>query len=1451
MSLDTSTFPKLQVSRERNLSYSSVLSEANLPIPHLVLSFNDNSNTNTCIPSSQVNVDNLILEYTEDGKKNFSADKFLTTKFLYVKDSLTLIDCYFATTAFKADKLGADFVFRDIKTLNFSITEVPDKVAFEEFLKMTPSLKTIVFDKLRADIDLLKIASKYKNIETVNFKGVDIPLQGLSTSNNTLHIDIDVFKAMPQLKSILDNKTQIALKATKKLTLDNNTPENIVSLELDNMEMSDDNLNMLIKAYPTINSLTLNNCKANDANMLSYPNLQKITVDGKKIKEHITVKVPTSTNTILNDIADYNEIKTLELLISKNVTPSSISNKANLNIENLILNFNGGGLPEFSTRVVGLNSTFNLQDTLTLINCMVDKDIYTNNKFKKLVMIIDNPNINSYNDNLLKYFNNVLKATKSLEEIEFAGYNIDFNILKTISDYKNIKKITLDGRELNLQELSFKNDFIRIDLDNSNNMELINEILLTNKKISLSVTASDYKTLQTIKDSSTHVRYLKINNMDISDNELHEILNTLPNLGSLKINNCNGITNPQSLSAYENLKALMLDDNSLFDIPGVIPDRNLLTIDLSLYDGSPILFNRYGKISALTILLDHKKKLDDINIIGTNSVTDLRIENTNQDYIIELNNGAEKFLNNFHNMNTLGITGCTPNLELFNKVKNLERLFLNKTNLYNSDLNCIPKQFNNLSVLKIRNSKNITDVSALSQLAHLISLDVSDNRIVKGIDLLLNYSPRLQGLNACNNLITNSQIEHLPTSILSDVDLSGNPITFLNFSGHVSHLDLKIERCLLSSIGFDKMYTTSQDYSKVNFRIGDSTRFEVACCNNPFLDPSKYLLGKALSFHTKKDSVHKEIMMLIDNVPEDEKRLAYITACKKYYNSPKPDVSNHTNTFNAYIGTLALMGIVNIDDDFYYCDIDNNIVPIIETDPTILLQDDTKSVSIVDSYLENPDANVHKRVHVYRMDTDEPKTLDLKNNNMLSMFIDGLKHRLPESLFFEFASKRGADVYVFELPKQLDLLDKMPSREFDKNTFANLLGNIKIKFVKEDGSSTFINIPNSRENQLGVNVEHKNKNLSTLKKLIGEEFFYLEDATDSDIVISNSNNKIDSFITFLTSHLPHEGMETGLEKAGSMQAISNSFNLNSYTSILRYGYPLQQEITEKLETLKSAMGNGQAERISNTLKRLDSAVNPAPRTNTLEIAPVNNKRGFFSSLFRRAEAPLQYNNSNTETQVDTIETIKEDLKSSAEIIMNGISTSKLTQDILNDYANKLRTYIDVAKHKLESCINNGNADKEQIRMLEDKIQSLEISELLSKGTSGQFEILVKNNARLFERVCQATQLIPVLTSQSILRSTIDSQNQILASNKDMYSYAQDTLISNANALKDTTEATESQENPTKMLKAVIESVDEIAKSTKEILNKTPKPQLTGSTPMLFDTNKQEELEEKDKEDIII
>lgn len=328
-----------------------------------------------------------------------------------------------------------------------------------------------------------------------------------------------------------------------------------------------------------------------------------------------------------------------------------------------------------------------------------------------------------------------------------------------------------------------------------------------------------------------------------------------------------------------------------------------------------------------------------------------------------------------------------------------------------------------------------------------------------------------------------------------------------------------------------------------------------------------------------------------------------------------------------------------------------------------------------------------------------------------------------------------------------------------------------------------------------------------LKQLIGDKYFYLEGATDADIVIMEDEKQETKLIDILMAYLPCTKELTIISKTAK-QALRESFNLDNYTSILTYGIHIQQEVTERLDELRKKMTDSlEVERVSHTLKRLDGIVE-----NKGEIPKEEKKKGFFQGLFRRKKQ--EEHNNDAEKQEQTIEQIKDELKSSAANIMDSISNCKLVQNVTMDYIEKLDRYIQVAKDKLEELKFQKGTDKEQIEMLKRKVESLEISEVLAKQTFMQFELLTKTKANLFEKVCTATQLIPILVSQSILRINIDSQNDILDVNSDMYQYAQSTIMDNANTLKETAERTLSGEDSVEMLRSVIKSVDEIAKATK-------------------------------------
>ena len=554
--------------------------------------------------------------------------------------------------------------------------------------------------------------------------------------------------------------------------------------------------------------------------------------------------------------------------------------------------------------------------------------------------------------------------------------------------------------------------------------------------------------------------------------------------------------------------------------------------------------------------------------------------------------------------------------------------------------------------------------------------------------------------------------------------------------------------------------------------------------------------------YQKQKSVFNEIELLLKDVPEEKKKIEFIKACKRYYNIPEDGkIDNDLSIFHHYLGTMAFAGIVTIDNDFYYFD-GNTIQPI------ILLQDQ-KELGILETYLGETIENTSiKTIHMYRMLENKPRKLEFENEQMLTIFEEELKQKLPDSAFISFIDKQQKEINMFEIPKQIELVQNFPIREYEPNFFHHVLGGVKVKFIHLDGTCTFLHIPNTTPLLMQEDIELKKANLSVLKELINPDHFYLEDAIDADIVIMEENQHQERIIDFLMAYLPYTKDEKISERTAN-QELLHSFNLSSYTSILTYGQHVQQEVTQKLNELeRKLIDSTEVERISVTLKRLDNTVE-----HTNENVKPRKEKNFFQKLFERKKDEA-YDNSNLENQMQTIEQIKEELSISAQNILDSISNCKLVQNITLEYIEKLNRYIQVANNKLEEMKLQHSTNVETMNMLKRKIESLEISQVLAKQTYSQFSMLTKTKAHLFEKVCTATQLIPILTSQSILKRNIDSQNDILNLNQNMYQYTQDTITNNSNALKQTVHHTLSQKDSIEILKAVIESVDELAEATK-------------------------------------
>ncbi len=1399
-------------------------------IHNLAFRIDDETEWSSCIPNKKVQIENLAIEYTPEGKKRFqSKGNIWKTKFLAVTNSLTLIDCYFGTENFKAEKLKNDFIFRNIKELNLSLNEIPSMEEFEELLKMCLDLERIDFGEIRLNQELLTTILKYENVKTIYCRGVEINLENLTLNGNKLSIiNISTIKDIEYIKNFLNDDIEIDLKVSGQFEMDaiNAISSNVIAINFDSVDITNEELIQVIRKCSKIRELYINKCNSisDIESLLKNENLQKIVIDGKKIKEHIIIYVQDTPSGYSfkyknKSIANYKEIDTLELIIKDdNLWKDSIICNDELLIHNLIIKKLGKGAEAYKDFRLGLSasSRIKVDNSISLENVSFHQfnkqdEIYKNTK--KLITSQTGFKRGGMLDDFLSYATNI-------EEVEFTNQELNFDTLEVITSHSNIKKISFGETELHLEGIIISKDKLNINLDIFKDVDVILG-LIEKEDRNVTVDISDNSRIADLEIIAPYIKALNLSELEITQDVLSKILSVSKNLKDLKIKECEQIQEIKNIEQYENLSSVELDGKNLLQIPGVTIKENsygkanTMIIDMKEYNGSPIRISKFGEIKYLKVILSSQNNINDINITQTNTIVEMQIVNLNEEDNTIIKQDTEEFFSKFKSLVKLDFEKCDVDFRALNNLGNLKQLSIDNSNLNNARLRELPEICKGLTEIKINNCRNLTDVSALAQLEDLSEIDVSNNRICKGIDLLINYL-HIDKLIAKNNLITNDQIKYIfENRRLNEVDLSRNPITTITaLKDRKEKINIKLEGCLLSIVKIDEKFEIA---SRGEIRVGKIDYYNgiiINCDNNPLIEPSKYLLKDDINTFERQKNVFAEIEMLLKDLPEEEKKIEYVKACKKYYNIPKNGkIDKESKIYNAYIGTLAFMGIVCVEDDFYYYD-GNAIQPVMEKNPQILLQDEKQEVGILESYLgEEIQISSNKIVNMYRLLENKPRRLEFENEQILAIFNEELKQKLPDSMFFSFADRKGKIVNMFEVPKQIDTIEAFTKKEFEEGSFNYLFGGIRIKFISQDGNYTFLHIPNEVKQGNGVgqlneeDIQLRKRNINTLKEIINDEHFYLEQATDADIVVMEDESQEERLINFLMSYLPCEKEEIITNKTAK-QELMESFNLSSYAAILTYGQHIQQEVTERLEELRKRITDSfEVEKVSCALKRLDGIVEKRGETIKEE-----KKKGFLQSLFRRKEE--EKDNSDSKEQVQTIEQIKEELKTSAENIITSISNCKLVQNVTIDYTEKLDRYIQVAKYKLEELKSQNGTDKEQIEMLERKVQSLEISKVLAKQTCMQFELLAKTKANLFEKVCTATQLIPILASQSILKFNIDSQNDILDLNQDMYQYAQNTIINNANTLKETAERTLSGEDSIEILKSVIKSVDEIAKATK-------------------------------------
>lgn len=296
--IDIKKFPYERI-HSKPINYDVYRSKDNTEediIHNLAFRVDDDTEWVRGIPNKKVQIENLAIEYTPEGKKRFaSKSNFWKTKFLNVTNSLTLIDCYFGTENFKAEKLKNDWIFRNIKELNLSLNEIPSMAEFEELLKMTPELLRIDFGEIRLNQDLLTTILKYKNVKTIYCRGVEINLEELNLHGNRLRINISKIKDIEAIKDILKNDIEIDLKLSGHFELASidEILTSVASLNCDKLDISNEELLQVIQKCPNLKELHINKCKniSNMDELLQNENLRIITIDGKKIKEHIVIYV--------------------------------------------------------------------------------------------------------------------------------------------------------------------------------------------------------------------------------------------------------------------------------------------------------------------------------------------------------------------------------------------------------------------------------------------------------------------------------------------------------------------------------------------------------------------------------------------------------------------------------------------------------------------------------------------------------------------------------------------------------------------------------------------------------------------------------------------------------------------------------------------------------------------------------------------------------------------------------------------------------------------------------------------------------------------------------------------------------------------------------------------------------------------------------------------------------
>jgi len=282
----------------------------------------------------------------------------------------------------------------------------------------------------------------------------------------------------------------------------------------------------------------------------------------------------------------------------------------------------------------------------------------------------------------------------------------------------------------------------------------------------------------------------------------------------------------------------------------------------------------------------------------------------------------------------------------------------------------------------------------------------------------------------------------------------------------------------------------------------------------------------------------------------------------------------------------------------------------------------------------------------------------------------------------------------------------------------------------------------------------------------------------------------------LTLTAPASIAELTDEERRRVEEMGAQVNFKDTTSILQYGIPAQQNISNFSETALNNVRTKDMGEIGNSLSNLVGELKG------LGIDDAGKKSLFKSAASKMNALKTRYNKVESNVQI-----ITDKLEEHQRTLMKDSATLDIMYGKNLEYFKELSLYIIAGKEKLKAAQENdlpalqkqaadsgkpedaqaANDFANQLNRFEKKLHDLELTRTISIQMAPQIRMIQNNDAALIEKIqTSLVNTLPLWKSQMVLTLGLANAQQALEAQRGVTDYTNELLRKNADMLKSAT-----------------------------------------------------------------